>query len=93
MPRTAVDSNVISHLDYDPQTETCILRFHNGGNRYAYSPMSEAEYKSFLAGEGFTPPSVGRHFSTHIRNNPRYKVVPLGPEPGQEDDTKEVAVA
>lgn len=81
MAPIAVDSSTISHLDYNPETQTCTVRFHNSGNRYNYSPMTEDEYKAFLAGEGSTPPSVGKHFATRIRNNGRFKVTPLGAEP------------
>ena len=96
-PPIAVDSTTISHLEYTPETQTCTVRFHNSGNRYAYSPMTEDEFKAFVAGEGFTPPSVGKHFAQRIRNNQRYKVTPLGPEPqkpsdGNDDDAK-LAVA
>lgn len=93
MAPKAVDSSTISHLEYNPQTETCTVRFRNGGNRYNYSPMSEAEFKSFLGGEGFDPLSVGRHFTQYVRNNPRYKVTPLGAEPIPGQTTNSVIVS
>jgi hypothetical protein len=58
--------------------------------------MTEDEYKALLAGEGSTPPSVGKHFGSHVRNNPKYKVTPLGAEPKQpdsDDDDAKLAVA
>ena len=93
---TAVDSSTISHIHHNPATGVCTVRFHNGGNPYAYSPMDSSQYKAFLTGDGFKPPSVGKHFTQFIRNNPHYKVTPLGSADQEEkkaDGDEEMAVA
>ena len=86
MAPTEVASSTISHLDFNPDTQQCIVRFHSG-MRYAYSPMTREKYEEFLAAK-----SIGRWFTENVRNNGNYKVQPLGQEPkGQQPETEPVS--
>lgn len=59
-------SSAIRAAEYDAAGKTVTVHFHSG-HRRPYGPLSEGEYREFLAA-----PSVGRHFHTHIKPKEMY---------------------
>jgi hypothetical protein len=68
---TAVKSGAISHVGYDPATETLTVRFTNGGT-YSYPGVPEHVHASLMAAE-----SIGKHFYANVR--PHYAGTKLEP--------------
>lgn len=62
MKYTPVNSSSISHIGYNPDTETLHVRFQHGSREYAYPGVPAHEHEALLKAE-----SVGRHFMQHIR--------------------------
>lgn len=59
----AVESSNISHLAHDEETETMMVRFHNG-KVYIYWPLSKAIYNNTKKAK-----SVGKAFTAKVRSN------------------------
>lgn len=59
--RKPVDSSFISAIGHDPETDTLHVEMNNG-NVYTYPGVSPEEHESLV-----NAPSVGAHFSKHIR--------------------------
>jgi lysyl-tRNA synthetase class 2 len=60
---TAVDSSALSHLYYDPHSETLRAIFRDSGRIYVYRNVPQATYDELLAA-----PSLGAFFNSHIRD-------------------------
>lgn len=63
MHYTPVNSSSISHIAYNPDTETLHVRFQRG-REYAYPGVPAHEHEALMNAE-----SIGRHFMQHIRPN------------------------
>ncbi len=61
MERKTVDSSNIASIGYDAETATMHVEFHSG-RVYEYADVPAEEHANLLAA-----PSVGGHFSKHIR--------------------------
>jgi hypothetical protein len=59
-----VASSLISHLGYDQDTQTLGVCFVEGGRTYHYPGVPQVLYEGLRQS-----PSIGRHFSRHIRGH------------------------
>ena len=61
MEMEEVASGTISHVGYDPTTQTLAVRFKHGGE-YLYEGVSAEAHRALLGAE-----SIGKHFMAHVR--------------------------
>jgi len=58
-----VVSSNITHIGYDRETKTLVIKFKKG-NTYKYYPVEPKIHKALMAAE-----SHGQYFATNIKNN------------------------
>ena len=58
-----VSSSSISHIGYDPESQTMHVRFHSG-HTYSYAGVTQEQHDAFVNAD-----SIGGHFHRHIRPN------------------------
>jgi KTSC domain len=57
----AVDSSMVSHVGYDPDTKTLHLTYHNGGT-YTHPGVPPAKYDALLRSS-----SIGAYINKQIK--------------------------
>lgn len=65
MPRTPVQSSMISYVAHDADTNALTVTFNNGKS-YVYENVPVDEYHALV-----NAPSVGKHFIDNIRDQYR----------------------
>lgn len=58
----SVTSSVIQAVDYDAESRTLFVTFHEGGRVYAYFGVPAEVFGAFMDAE-----SKGRYFIAHVR--------------------------
>jgi len=66
MKMNSVKSSQISEIGHDPATKTLAVKFKTGGV-YHYGNVSASDHHTLV-----TAHSVGSHFATNIKNQPKF---------------------
>ena len=59
-----VESNAISHVGYDPASQTLTIRFKASGATHQYQGVPQDAYQALTSAE-----SIGKYFQANIRPN------------------------
>lgn len=62
VPRFEVESSCLSHIGYDPETETLYLTYRPSGHSYVYFDFSPADFEALM-----NAPSLGKHVNRFIK--------------------------
>lgn len=69
VPRFEVSSSCVSHVGYDPDTQTLYLTYRKSGLSYVYFDFTEADFQTFQ-----NAPSLGTYINKVIK--PMHECLP-----------------